>query len=64
MKRFEYRILTRGNYERNPLSRLVKSLNQCGLEGWELVGMWGDDLYFKRELNIEGDENNSGNSDH
>ncbi|KIL51395.1 hypothetical protein KP77_09070 [Jeotgalibacillus alimentarius] len=53
MKKFEYRIEyieIRSNDKDEIERRLLDMLNQIGSEGWELSGINGPMLYFKREV--------------
>lgn len=42
MKQFEYRVFT-------SMVGTEKKLNKLGFEGWELVAVYGGQIYMKRE---------------
>ncbi|WP_404407146.1 hypothetical protein [Jeotgalibacillus malaysiensis] len=53
MKKFEYRIEyieVRSNYREEIERYIINMLNKMGSEGWELAGVNGTMLYFKREV--------------
>lgn len=45
-KQFTYKVLA--YHENSPIS--TGELRELGLDGWELVAIDGDNIYFKREI--------------
>lgn len=57
MKKFEYRIEyieVRSNDREEIEQYILNMLNGIGSEGWELAGVNGTMLYFKREVQDNG----------
>lgn len=48
MKRYEYHYVALNSFQKTV--RIIEELNRFGAEGWELVGIFMNQCYFKREI--------------